>query len=884
MRNEATWRVAPTPIRLPRLDVAPVAMLPADSGEDIPPVSERWISSPAAAPVASFVRAAAALTPVAPRKRFAPVLELPLGRRGPAPARACPAPPAEPVADYVCPAAALTPLDMAPAHRSAHPLQMPSRARTLPLAGRLQDSAAEPVAMLVRTATDVTPWATPSAPCVPAELAFPVPGGLVAVAGPLAAPAAEPVAQFVLPAVVLNMIAGAAVLRQPQPNLAAVIEAFPDADEFLEPPAICLRAMPSPPAEPVCRFVGSTAHPFLIPALSCAAPRFSLAIEVTHVPYIAALKPASPAEPVMMPVYARAADVVPAPGVAAGLALPQIPSLEPELLALAIPAPNLPAEPAESLLVTAKSAIPMLTASVACQAPGSAALVLANRQASPALEGPAAGLQPCPVESLVAPVLAATRPAAITMRTLEFTIRASEDLMAPGFDLPRLAPGASQPRSGSPTVVTLHPIATLSVSAPQPGSQRLQPTMPQPGMLPLEFHAQRGRGVPFSRPDWQSPSLTPLRPGLKLRPVFEKQDAVPAPPKPSRQDPDFVKTFPMPAARKPSAVFLFFGRIAAGLLVATTFWAAYSGFRGDHHLRTGADVAAVESALPSYSLPARSAGASSGAGPSAPAPKGPVAWVRQNIAKRASIQATETFRGGLQNWSSSGKGDPAGWARQPEGYINTGALALFLPSLRFKDYRFEFAGQIETRGMSWSVRAKDSRNYHAMKVTLLETGLRPFVALLHWDVIDGKAGRQLRTPLNIMVHNNRPMQVAINVAGNRLVTSIDGEEVDSFTNNTLASGGVGFFSEASDRARLYWMKVTANDDWLGHVCAFLAGDDAVRATAELRGPATPGGAPSPWTPGEESTTFAAAWAALPYLRAARRARASYTRRTDQWNM
>ena len=213
-----------------------------------------------------------------------------------------------------------------------------------------------------------------------------------------------------------------------------------------------------------------------------------------------------------------------------------------------------------------------------------------------------------------------------------------------------------------------------------------------------------------------------------------------------------------------------------------------------------------------------------------------------------------------------------------------GALAFFRPSLNFKDYRLEFFGQIENKGMSWSVRSKDPNNYHAMKVAVVEAGLRPFVALLHWDVIDGKAGRQSRTPLNIMVHNNRPMQVAVNVEGDRLVTSIDGEEVDTFTNETLRAGGVGFFAEASERARLYWVRVSRNDDFLGHVCAFLAGDDAVRATAELRVPEFPGSTPTPWAPADDgNTTFAAVWAGLPYLRAAQKARASHTRRTDQWN-
>src|ERR1035441_8274467 len=76
-----------------------------------------------------------------------------------------------------------------------------------------------------------------------------------------------------------------------------------------------------------------------------------------------------------------------------------------------------------------------------------------------------------------------------------------------------------------------------------------------------------------------------------------------------------------------------------------------------------------------------------------------------------------------------------------------------------------------------------------MKLTVVEAGIRPFVALVQYNVVNGKSGRKTRTPLNVMVHNNRPMQLAVDVRGGRLTTWIDGEEVDSFIDSTLASGG-----------------------------------------------------------------------------------------------
>jgi len=168
---------------------------------------------------------------------------------------------------------------------------------------------------------------------------------------------------------------------------------------------------------------------------------------------------------------------------------------------------------------------------------------------------------------------------------------------------------------------------------------------------------------------------------------------------------------------------------------------------------------------------------------------------------------------------------------------------------------------------------------------MVETGMRPFVALVQYNVVDGKSGQRSQTPLNVMVHHDRPMQLTVDVRGNRFVTSIDGEEVDSYIDNTLAAGGVGFFSETGERARLYWMRVSRNDDWLGHVCALLAGGTGAGSTARSRRPDLPGGGPSaPGMPSDrDGIAMASAWIGLPWLRGARKPRIFKTWRNEPWN-
>ena len=177
----------------------------------------------------------------------------------------------------------------------------------------------------------------------------------------------------------------------------------------------------------------------------------------------------------------------------------------------------------------------------------------------------------------------------------------------------------------------------------------------------------------------------------------------------------------------------------------------------------------------------------------------------------------------MESWNAAPRTWAPGWSRNPDGYVRTGQLALYRPSAAYSDYRLEFFGQIESNSMDWVVRARDLQNYYAMKFTVVEPGLRPIIAMVHYPVVGGKKGHKVEVPLSVMVHDNTPFHVAVEVKGDRMITSIEGQEVDRWTDDTLASGGVGFFSEPGERARLYWMKLVTNDDLLGRICAYLSG-------------------------------------------------------------
>jgi len=101
--------------------------------------------------------------------------------------------------------------------------------------------------------------------------------------------------------------------------------------------------------------------------------------------------------------------------------------------------------------------------------------------------------------------------------------------------------------------------------------------------------------------------------------------------------------------------------------------------------------------------------------------------------------------------------------------------------------------------------------------------------------------------------------VAVDVKGNRVVTSIEGQEVDSWTDDAIKTGGVGFFSDIGESARLYWMRVTKNQDWLGRVCASLSSGSG-NDTADLwRGerPHAPAQPPQPAPPAADTALASA---------------------------
>jgi hypothetical protein len=417
-------------------------------------------------------------------------------------------------------------------------------------------------------------------------------------------------------------------------------------------------------------------------------------------------------------------------------------------------------------------------------------------------------------------------------------------------------PPAAAPQETSLSAVSpmRQPVSGLAAPEPVPQADGPRFGFRQPGPVPMEFFCQREVMAPAQSIEWLARRPAIHAPKFVVRPVFERIGVVAARPKPVSQTPAFAEIFAIReiARRRTgrSGLGAVGKAIAAALLVGIGIWF------GAGSVKIGKELVAINTSLPRVEMPGVG-GMSSKAVPEWRTAEGTIAQVRHAIEQRAAVELTDTFRR-MEAWGAGAKALPAGWSRHPDGYVRIGQLALYHPSQSFADYRFEFFGEIEKKSMSWAVRARDAQNYYAMKFTVVEPGLRPVIAVVHYPVVGGRKGPRVQTPLSVMVHNHEPYHVEVEVRGNHMVTSIEGQEVDSWTDDRLKAGGVGFFSEAGESARLYWIRVTKNQDWLGRVCAYLSGGSDSNIAGLWRGekPAAPPQLPPAAPPGAEVTMAA----------------------------
>jgi hypothetical protein len=189
------------------------------------------------------------------------------------------------------------------------------------------------------------------------------------------------------------------------------------------------------------------------------------------------------------------------------------------------------------------------------------------------------------------------------------------------------------------------------------------------------------------------------------------------------------------------------------------------------------------------------------------------------LSERAYYLLEDDFRGSFGAWTA-----PDVLSRREDGLMEAKGLALYHPSLPRRDYEFAFSGLILDGAMGWVVRAADPQNFYAFKLTWQGKGKDRRSVLTRYPVLGGvPAEKPQSVALPFELERNKLYQVAVDVAGERITTMINGRGVDSCSNSKLSVGGIGFFAEAGETGAIHSLSMSGNDDSTGRLLQWLKG-------------------------------------------------------------
>jgi hypothetical protein len=195
--------------------------------------------------------------------------------------------------------------------------------------------------------------------------------------------------------------------------------------------------------------------------------------------------------------------------------------------------------------------------------------------------------------------------------------------------------------------------------------------------------------------------------------------------------------------------------------------------------------------------------------------------VNQTISERAAVAYADDFRSGLDAWESRSNLTRS-WSYDAAGFVRPGPLAVFKPTVDLTDYRFEFLAEIDQKALGWAFRARDLNNYYAMKLVVVKPGPLPLVHIVRYAVINGREGPHVDKPLPLTVRADMLYRIQVNTRGDDFTIMAQGQVIDFWSDSRLRHGGVGFFCNRGERARLRWVEVSHQYDALGRLCAYLA--------------------------------------------------------------
>ena len=137
------------------------------------------------------------------------------------------------------------------------------------------------------------------------------------------------------------------------------------------------------------------------------------------------------------------------------------------------------------------------------------------------------------------------------------------------------------------------------------------------------------------------------------------------------------------------------------------------------------------------------------------------------------------------------------WTREPSspaGAKQPRQLVLYRPTMGATDGRLEFTWKPGDGAVGWIFRVKDKDNYYAMAIKSLRPGSSPAFSVEHFTVYKGTEGPHA-TKMIILAENKPALQIRMDVNAAIFKLYVEGKVVESWTDNRLLAGGLGFLDQ-----------------------------------------------------------------------------------------
>ncbi|HLK68113.1 MAG TPA: hypothetical protein VKU19_31990 [Bryobacteraceae bacterium] len=163
------------------------------------------------------------------------------------------------------------------------------------------------------------------------------------------------------------------------------------------------------------------------------------------------------------------------------------------------------------------------------------------------------------------------------------------------------------------------------------------------------------------------------------------------------------------------------------------------------------------------------------------------------------VSLEEQFDSGLRNWT----GGVDDWLLDAAG-ARTGSLALFNPTLDKRDYEMEFLARIDHRSVTCAFRATSLTEYHLAKIAVADGAF----TFQHGVNLGGNREWSEPAPIGVALNRKNAITVKLRAVGSEFSVSVDGQVIETWSDNRLPAGGVGFEGVPDDRARIYWVRLS----------------------------------------------------------------------------